>query len=224
MPRQADVENREIGQRVLATPPTPSGRRRTPSGAWPSRRSAKQIAFADRFFVLDDGDAAGRSRSPPLQTVARPAAARTLPLFRHNLASGIDRRRHRRAPRAVYWRYPGGRACGIPRSRGWSVMGAARDRVAHSVDVGRIASSPSGRRAASGAVAEVSATWGGPQTIGGPVLSVPYTPVWIETTGRQQRSAVTGLLPAAGAAHRRDAGARRRRSRGIFDVVVYGRR
>ena len=25
-----------------------------------------------------------------------------------------------------------------------------------------------------GAVAEVSATWGGPQTVGGPVLAVPY--------------------------------------------------
>ena len=71
-----------------------------------------------------------------------------------------------------------------------------------------------------GAVAEVSATWGGPQTIGGPVLSVPYTVIWTDNAGRQQRTVCRAhFLP-------RDlqiegAIGTEARSRGIFDVVVY---
>src|SRR5829696_3962992 len=38
-----------------------------------------------------------------------------------------------------------------------------------------------------GAVSEVSATWGGVQVIGGPVLTVPYSYTWIDSAGRQQR-------------------------------------
>jgi inner membrane protein len=70
------------------------------------------------------------------------------------------------------------------------------------------------------AVTEVSGTWGGPQVIGGPVLSVPYSVAWIDSAGRQQRSMCRAnflprdlqidgtLVPQI-------------RSRGIFDVVVY---
>jgi len=69
-----------------------------------------------------------------------------------------------------------------------------------------------------GAVAEVSATWGGPQTIGGPVLSVPY--IGVSTDSSQQRVLhrayflprdlqIEGTLDTE------------TRRRGIFDVVVY---
>lgn len=71
-----------------------------------------------------------------------------------------------------------------------------------------------------GAVAEVSATWGGPQVIAGPILTVPYTYWFADGQGRQQRATahasflprdlrVTGTL------------ATDTRQRGIFDVVVY---
>jgi inner membrane protein len=70
------------------------------------------------------------------------------------------------------------------------------------------------------AVAEVSATWGGPQTIGGPVVTIPYTLVWTDGAGRQQRSTerahflprdlqIQGTLDT------------QTRKRGIFNVVVY---
>ena len=70
------------------------------------------------------------------------------------------------------------------------------------------------------AVAEVSATWGGPQVIGGPVLDVPYTVMWIDNSGRPQRAACHAyLLPRdlqiEGTVYPET------RSRGIFDVIVY---
>jgi inner membrane protein len=70
------------------------------------------------------------------------------------------------------------------------------------------------------AVTEVSGTWGGPQVIAGPVLSVPYTVAWIDSAGRQQRAVCrANFLP-------RDLQVDGTltpeiRSRGIFDVVVY---
>lgn len=70
------------------------------------------------------------------------------------------------------------------------------------------------------AVTETSGTWGGPQVIGGPVLSVPYSTTWIDGAGRQQRSLCrVNFLP-------RDLQidgtvVPQIRSRGIFDVVVY---
>jgi inner membrane protein len=71
-----------------------------------------------------------------------------------------------------------------------------------------------------GAVAEVSATWGGPQTVGGPVLSVPYTVAWTDNNGRPQRAVhrahfMPRDLQIEGTI------APETRSRGIFDVVVY---
>ena len=36
-------------------------------------------------------------------------------------------------------------------------------------------------------VDEVSATWGGVQTVGGPVLTVPYRYSWVEGTGSRGR-------------------------------------
>ena len=70
------------------------------------------------------------------------------------------------------------------------------------------------------AVANVSASWGGPQTIAGPVLSVPYTTIWIDNAGHEQRSLCRAqFLPrdlhVAGALNTD------LRARGIFDVVVY---
>jgi inner membrane protein len=70
------------------------------------------------------------------------------------------------------------------------------------------------------AVAEVSATWGGPQTVAGPVLTIPYRLARIDNAGRSVRA--TGhahLLPrdlritASLQPHKR--------RRGIFDVIVY---
>lgn len=71
-----------------------------------------------------------------------------------------------------------------------------------------------------GAVAEVSATWGGSQTLGGPVLSVPYTVTWTDNQGRPQRSACKAYflphdLQIDGTV------STEARSRGIFEVVVY---
>jgi inner membrane protein len=70
------------------------------------------------------------------------------------------------------------------------------------------------------AVRDVSATWGAPQTFGGPVLSVPYALSWMDGNGKWQRSW-----------HRIHSLPRRlqieatvtpeRRRRGIFEVVVY---
>jgi inner membrane protein len=70
------------------------------------------------------------------------------------------------------------------------------------------------------AVAEISGTWGGPQVIGGPVLSVPYSVTWTDSSGRQQVSLrrahyLPRDLKADGAL------VTEIRSRGIFDVVVY---
>src|SRR5216110_2533570 len=84
--------------------------------------------------------------------------------------------------------------------------------------VDSIVSERSTRRAA--AVADVSSTWAGAQTVGGPVLSVPYSTVWVDTAGRSQRSAARAYflprdLQIAGQV---DAEQRRR---GIFEVPVY---
>jgi inner membrane protein len=71
-----------------------------------------------------------------------------------------------------------------------------------------------------GAVAEVSATWGGPQVIGGTVLTVPYSHTWTDNAGRvHQGTNHAHFLP-------RDLQidgtlATETRRRGIFDVVVY---
>jgi inner membrane protein len=70
------------------------------------------------------------------------------------------------------------------------------------------------------AVKEVGESWGGPQTVSGPVLVVPYTQTWIDESGRAQS--------ASGRAHFLPAELRidavvdtQSRRRGIFDVVVY---
>lgn len=70
------------------------------------------------------------------------------------------------------------------------------------------------------AVTDVSATWGGPQSFTGPVLTVPYTTAWTDGSGRPQRSTARAhFLP-------RDLRiqatlAPQTRRRGIFDVIVY---
>jgi inner membrane protein len=70
------------------------------------------------------------------------------------------------------------------------------------------------------AVAEISATWGGAQTLGGPVLAVPYTAIWTENTGREIRSACRAfVLPRD--LHVEGRLTPQTRSRGIFDVIVY---
>ena len=82
-----------------------------------------------------------------------------------------------------------------------------------------IVSERASRRA--GAVAEVSATWGGPQVIAGPVLLVPYTVSWFDGAENRQKQE-TGKayflprdLQIEGAVNTET------RSRGIFQVVVY---
>jgi inner membrane protein len=70
------------------------------------------------------------------------------------------------------------------------------------------------------AVTEVSSTWGGPQTVAGPVLSVPYTVAWIDVNGRPLRSVNrVFVLPRDLQFDGRLATEIRRR--GIFDVPVY---
>ena len=70
------------------------------------------------------------------------------------------------------------------------------------------------------AVVEVSNTWGGPQIVGGPVLSVPYTVAWIDGNGRPQRSVNRAcVLPRDLQVDGRLA--TETRKRGIFEVAVY---
>lgn len=69
-------------------------------------------------------------------------------------------------------------------------------------------------------VQEVSADWGGAQTIGGPVLSVPYRYSWTDSAGRVQSStALHHFLPEAldidGAIDPQE------RKRSLFTVIVY---
>lgn len=70
------------------------------------------------------------------------------------------------------------------------------------------------------AVSEVGASWGGRQTISGPVLVVPFTQAWTDDKGRQQST--TGQAYFLPSELRVDAVVTTQpRSRGIFDVVVY---
>jgi inner membrane protein len=69
-------------------------------------------------------------------------------------------------------------------------------------------------------VTEVSGTWGRPQTIGGPVLSVPYTVTWMDASGRPQRSTLRAHFLARDLQIDGTLNTEIRR-RGIFDVIVY---
>ena len=70
------------------------------------------------------------------------------------------------------------------------------------------------------AVTQISATWGGPQVLGGAVLAVPYTVTWTDTAGRVQRAAHEALfLPRQ--LHVDGQVAAETRRRGIFRVPVY---
>ena len=74
------------------------------------------------------------------------------------------------------------------------------------------------RRAA--AIEEVSNTWAGMQTVGGPVLAVPYTTTWTDDAGRRKRSAARAfLLPRD--VHVEGKVDTELRYRGIFQVPVY---
>jgi inner membrane protein len=70
------------------------------------------------------------------------------------------------------------------------------------------------------AVAEVGRGWGGPQTVGGPVLAVPYRYTWLDREGRSKAgSAHAYFLPAAVEIEGPVEPEVRRR--GLFEVVVY---
>jgi len=70
------------------------------------------------------------------------------------------------------------------------------------------------------AIGEVSMTWGAAQTVGGPVLAVPYTVTWIDNAGRRQTASVRAYtLPRAIQIDGQVATELRRR--GIFEVPVY---
>jgi inner membrane protein len=70
------------------------------------------------------------------------------------------------------------------------------------------------------AVSEVGASWGGRQTVSGPVLVVPYMQTWNDEKGRPQSA--TGQAHFLPSEVRVDAVVNTQtRSRGIFDVVVY---
>jgi inner membrane protein len=70
------------------------------------------------------------------------------------------------------------------------------------------------------AVSEVGTSWGGRQTVSGPVLVVPYTQTWTDEKGRpQSANGQAYFLPSE---LRVDSVVNTQpRSRGIFDVVVY---
>jgi inner membrane protein len=70
------------------------------------------------------------------------------------------------------------------------------------------------------AVAEVGATWGGPQVIGGPILSVPYTVVWTDNVGRLLRTTFIAQFLPHDLTIDGDVATELRR-RGIFEVTVY---
>lgn len=69
-------------------------------------------------------------------------------------------------------------------------------------------------------VADVSADWGGSQTVGGPVLSIPYRYSWVDNTGRQQSGVahyrfLPESLDVEGAIDPQQ------RTRTLFTVMVY---
>lgn len=69
-------------------------------------------------------------------------------------------------------------------------------------------------------VGYVSTTWGGPQTFGGPVLSIPYVYTTVDRAGRkEEKSGYAHVLPAE--VHIDATLQTERRRRGTFDVVVY---
>jgi inner membrane protein len=70
------------------------------------------------------------------------------------------------------------------------------------------------------AAADISATWGGPQTIGGPVLSIPYSHTVTDQAGRQEQVTMYAHLLPRDLQIDTTVDTERRR-RGIFDVVVY---
>ena len=71
-----------------------------------------------------------------------------------------------------------------------------------------------------GAVAEVGASWGGPQTVGGPILAVPYQYTSFDSTGRSKaESARAYFLPSLLEIQGSVEPDVRRRS--LFEVVVY---
>jgi len=70
------------------------------------------------------------------------------------------------------------------------------------------------------AAKEVGASWGGAQTISGPVLVVPYTQTWTDEHGRQQSAIGQAyFLPAE--LHADAVLDTQARKRGIFEVAVY---
>ena len=71
-----------------------------------------------------------------------------------------------------------------------------------------------------GAVGSVSSTWGGPQMVGGPVLSIPYVYAATDASGgREEKTAFAHVLPAD--VHVDATLETERRRRGIFEVIVY---
>ena len=71
-----------------------------------------------------------------------------------------------------------------------------------------------------GAVAEVGASWGGPQTVGGPILAVPYQYTSFDNAGRSKaESARAYFLPSLLEIRGSVEPDVRRRS--LFEVVVY---
>jgi inner membrane protein len=69
-------------------------------------------------------------------------------------------------------------------------------------------------------VSDVSEDWGGPQTVGGPVLTVPYRYTWTDTAGRPQTMVaqyhfLPDALDIAGVVEPAE------RKRSLFTVIVY---
>lgn len=88
--------------------------------------------------------------------------------------------------------------------------------------VGNLVSEREGRR--NEAVKEVSSRWGHPQTLGGPVLVVPYRTVYVDVDGNK-KIARTVLENAYFLPETLNVGGKiipERRNRGLYEVVLYG--
>src|SRR5215203_3200004 len=211
-PWKTDVENRQIRQRSVQRVPRslPVGKGLGGAVLAPERGANP---FANRLFVLDDRHLfCPRQHGITLPPVARRRTAFVPPRFAFSAPSA-----GRTA--LVYCNTKGAAAMRNSATARIVVMGGlAIVLMVPLMLVQNTVAERSSRRDA--AVADVSATWGGPQVVGGPVLAVPYVAAPTDTSGRVQRATFHAfVLPRNVQFEGRLA--TERRNRGIFDVPVY---
>ena len=194
--------------------------------AFAAQRDAHR--FADRLFVFDDRTSRPRGRSSPFDCIAQRRGQRLLrlPLFRHNVppcflgppSQRIVAADITRGSRCVQ-RTIEGRTDADVGNGTVGRHGCSDARLDDSPDDGAdaVVSERATRRDA--AVAEVGGIWGGAQTIGGPVLTLPYRYTWIGEDGRPVGDRAR-LFPSEALEIEGTVEPELRR-RGLFEVVVY---